>query len=275
MGAPIVKVPPALRLAALPSDAIVRVAKLQSEELRALGFTWNFAPVLDVHSRAENPIIGDRSFGTNSKDAARGALAFARGMAVGGMIACGKHFPGHGDTHTDSHLELPMVEADRGRLDAVELAPFRAAIDAGLPSLMTAHVVYPFLRSEMPATLTRTIATDLLRSELGFRGVLVSDDLEMRAVSDRWGVAESAVLAIEAGCDALLVCSDEALQDGAHEALVRRAEKDSAFRARVFEACARVTAMKKTTPVRPNWDRFCALTSSDEARAVDRLLEGI
>jgi beta-N-acetylhexosaminidase len=272
LGSPVIAVPAARKLGnALSEEEIVEVATLQSAELRALGFTMNYAPVLDIHSRAENPVIGDRSFGTNSEQATRGALAFARGMARGGILACGKHFPGHGDTTKDSHLELPEVAHDRARLEAVELAPFRRAA-AELPALMTAHVRYPAL-DERPATLARSIATELLRDVLGFRGVLISDDLEMKAVADRWGPGEAAVLAVEAGCDALLVCSDAKAQHEAHAALVARAELDATFRARCEEACARVVAMKRSCPPHANLAAFRALVASPEAERVARRLE--
>jgi beta-N-acetylhexosaminidase len=194
-------------------------------------------------------------------------------MKQGGILGCGKHFPGHGDTTTDSHLELPIVDADRARLDAVELAPFRAAIAEGIPALMSAHVVYPALAPSQPATLSRAIATDLLRGELGFQGVLVSDDLEMRAVADRHETGELAVLAIEAGCDLLLVCSGrESAHETAFEALVRRADRDDGFRARCEEACARVLAMKRSCPAKADYAAFLALTTSDEARSASRSL---
>ncbi len=176
-------------------------------------------------------------------------MAFARGLAAAGVAPCGKHFPGHGDTKTDSHLELPRVAHDRARLEAVELAPFRAAA-ADLPAFMSAHVVYDALDS-VPATLSRRIATELLRGELGFRGVLVSDDLEMRAIADTYGAGEAAVLAVEAGCDALLVCSKEDAQVQAVDALTRRAERDATFRARCEEASARVVALRRAFVPRP------------------------
>jgi beta-N-acetylhexosaminidase len=274
LGAPVLALPPALRISALPEEDIARVARLHARELRALGITMNLAPVLDVDTRQESPIIGNRSFGTTPEQATRGALAFLRGMKDGGLLACGKHFPGHGDTRTDSHLELPVVHADRARLDAVELAPFRAAIRAGVDALMTAHVVYPAL-SDRPATLSRAIATDLLREELGFAGVLVSDDLEMRAIAAHHTHGDAAALAIEAGCDLILVCASEDAQVEAHEALVRRAERDGAFRARCEEACSRVLRMKKACIPRPDLEHFRALVRSEEAREAARLLGGV
>jgi beta-N-acetylhexosaminidase len=211
--------------------------------LAALGFSMDYAPVLDVHTRADNPVIGDRAFATEPKLVARAGLAFARGLVSAGVAACAKHFPGHGDTHTDSHLELPRVSHDRARLDAVELLPFRRAARE-VPAIMSAHVVYDAL-DQVPATLSHRIATDVLRGELGFRGVLVSDDLEMRAVSETLDAGEAAVAAIEAGCDALLVCSSEDAQLAACAALVKRAESSATFRVRCEEAHARVMLLRR------------------------------
>jgi len=249
--APALELPPMLRLASTNDEALVEEAGyVSAAELVALGFTMNFAPVLDVHTNEANPIIGDRAFGTEPERAARLALAFARGMAGAGILACGKHFPGHGDTTTDSHLELPVVTHDRDRLHRIELLPFRLAAAASLPALMTAHVRYPAL-DDVPATLSRRIATDLLRGELGYRGVLISDDLEMKAIANRYGYAEAAVLAVDAGCDALLVCSDEAALGLARDGLIARAEKDARFRARCEEAAGRVLAMRRLHAPRP------------------------
>jgi beta-N-acetylhexosaminidase len=210
---------------------------------------WNFAPVLDVHTNPENPVIGNRSFGRTPDAVARQALAFWRGLRGAGLVACGKHYPGHGDTRTDSHHELPVVAHDVDRLRAVELAPFAAAVEAGVEAFMTAHVLYPALDPDRPATLSRRIATDLLRGELGFRGVLVSDDLGMKAVADRYPIEELAVGAIEAGCDHLLVREPVARQQAAFEALVHAAEARSDLRARVEESAARVAALKAACTV--------------------------
>jgi beta-N-acetylhexosaminidase len=211
--------------------------------LAELGFTLDFAPVLDVDSNPDNPVIGDRAFSDDPAAVARLAGAFARGLAAGGVLACGKHFPGHGDTDTDSHLDLPFVRHDAARLRSVELAPF-AALAGELPALMSAHVVYDALDPGVPATLSHRIATELLRGELGFRGVLFSDDLEMRALADRYTVEEAAIGAIAAGCDVLLVCRDAELADRAHEALCREAERSDAFRARCEEAAARSRGLR-------------------------------
>ena len=167
------------------------------------------------------------------------------------MLACGKHFPGHGDTRVDSHLELPVVDHPRPRLDQLELPPFRAAIGAGVAALMSAHVVYSRIDGGVPATLSRSICASLLRAELGFEGVLFSDDLEMKAITARFAIEDAAREAVWAGCDALLVCSDEAAQDRVHEALTRAAEKDAKFRERCREAVTRILRLRRLCPPRP------------------------
>jgi beta-N-acetylhexosaminidase len=228
------------------ADLVARVARVQARELAALGFNVNFAPVLDVDTNPQSPIIGDRAFSSDPDDVAKAGCAYVGALQAEGIAACGKHFPGHGEAAKDSHLELPVVDKTRAELQKVELVPFAAAARARVASMMTAHVVYPALDA-LPATLSRAICTDLLRGELGFEGALFSDDLEMKAI--QLDVEASAVRAVEAGCDLLLVCSDEALQDRAHAALVRRAERDGAFRARCDEAARRASALRR--PIAP------------------------
>jgi beta-N-acetylhexosaminidase len=222
-----------------------QVGRAVGDELRAVGFDIDFAPVLDIHTNPNNPIIGDRAFGREPETVAQRALAFARGLDAAGILACGKHFPGHGDTDTDSHLELPRVDHPWERLERVELAPFRAAAAARLPMIMTAHVVFPVLDPTRPATLSEQVVTGLLREKLGFEGVIVSDDLDMKAIAAHLGAGEAAIRAIRAGCDVLLLCNDLHNQQLAEEALIRECERDSGFRAKVATAAARVRAMKK------------------------------
>jgi beta-N-acetylhexosaminidase len=228
-----------------------QVGRALGDELAALGIGWDFAPVLDVHTNPANPVIGNRAFGTTPEAAAAHALAFWRGLRGAGVVGCGKHFPGHGDTRTDSHHELPVVDHDVARLRAVELAPFAAAAQAGMEAFMTAHVLFPALDPDWPATLSRKILTGVLRGELGFRGVIVSDDLGMKAVADRYPIEDLAVGCIEAGADHLLVREPAGRQIAAHEALVRAAESRADFRARVEESAARVAALKAACRVGP------------------------
>lgn len=248
LGPPVLPLPPMRRIGDLGDlDFARRLAEAQARELRALGFTLSFAPVADVHTRDENPIIGDRAFATTPADVARFGAAWAEGLALGGIASCAKHFPGHGDTDLDSHLALPRVARDKASIVATEIAPFRAlAKHPALASMMTAHVVYDGLDPDRPATLSHAICTDLLRTELGFEGVLFSDDLEMKAIA--MPVGEAAVLAVLAGCDALLVCSRAELAEEAHAALVREAGASPAFRERCERSVARLHAMRHKTP---------------------------
>jgi beta-N-acetylhexosaminidase len=247
--APATMWPPMMSHDGLPPGEDERIAeqvgRAIGEELRALGFDIDFAPVLDVHTNPANPIIGERAFGRDAETAARRALAFARGLDAAGVIACGKHFPGHGDTDTDSHLALPRVDHDWERLDRIELQPFRLAAQANLPMIMTAHVVFAALDATRPATLSEKVVTGLLRNKLGYRGVIVSDDLDMKAIAGQMGVDHAAEQAIRAGCDVLLLCCNEQYQAQAEEALIKAAEVDSDFRRRVGESAARVRAMKQ------------------------------
>ena len=262
LGPPAFQLPPMRRLGDLDDDDLVRrVAEAQARELAALGFTMSFAPVADVHTRDANPIIGDRAFATTPERVTRFAGAFAEGLSRGSVLSCAKHFPGHGDTNVDSHLALPRVERAGADLRAIEIAPFAAlAKHPAIDSMMTAHVVYPALDPERPATLSHAICTDLLRGELGFAGVLFSDDLEMKALT--MPPAESAVAAVLAGCDVLLVCSRADLAAEAHAALVYEAGRSAAFRARCEEAAARALAMRRRVPPRPAADLTSAFTAS-------------
>jgi beta-N-acetylhexosaminidase len=239
------------RFAAPDDEAVAeQVGRAMGDELAALGFDIDFAPVLDVHTNPANPIIGDRAFGTSAEDVARRALAFARGLDAAGILPCGKHFPGHGDTATDSHLELPRIDHGWDRLEAVELLPFRRAAAAGLPMIMTAHVVFAALDPARPATLSEAVMTGLLRERIGFRGVIISDDLDMEAIAAHMGADAAAVAAIRAGCDVLLLCKNEEHQIAAHAALIREAERDSEFRRKVGDAAQRVRALKRTHAAR-------------------------
>jgi beta-N-acetylhexosaminidase len=197
-------VPPnaALLARGAAGDDIAWASRITAERLRALGVDWTFAPVADVHSEPRNPVIGPRAYGTSPSDviaALTGALA---GFAAGGIATCLKHFPGHGDTETDSHLALPVCRASRETLEQRELAPFRAHLDAD--AVMSAHVVYPAFDTDRPATFSRRVIDGLLRGELGFQGVCITDALEMKGASGERPLAEAGRLALEAGCDLLL-----------------------------------------------------------------------
>jgi beta-N-acetylhexosaminidase len=209
LGEPFTPFPPAAAVGATRHpDLAYRVGRAMGQELASVGIDLNFAPVLDVNSNPANPVIGDRAFGSDPALVSEMGVALMRGLHDGGVLSCGKHFPGHGDTEKDSHRELPVVRRSRAELERTELIPFRAAIATGVPMLMTAHVLYPALDPDQPATLSREILTDVLRGELHFDGVVASDDLAMRAIAGHQSIAGAAVSALRAGADALLVCQE-------------------------------------------------------------------
>jgi beta-N-acetylhexosaminidase len=205
--APFTEWPPAMALGRSGDDALAeRFAAALAAELLAVGITLDYAPVLDVHTNPANPVIGDRALAEQADLAARLGAVIVRTMQQAGLAACGKHFPGHGDTSADSHHELPVVEHDRRRLDRIEFVPFRRAIEAHVAAIMTAHVVVPQIDRDRAASFSPAIVDGILKHELGFDGVVISDDLGMKAVSGGAGFAEAAVMAVAAGCDAALLC---------------------------------------------------------------------
>src|SRR6267154_3699476 len=172
-----------------------RFARALAAELKTVGITLDYAPVLDIHTNPKNPVIGDRALAEKATEVARLGAAIVRTLQAEGIAACGKHFPGHGDTSTDSHVELPLVEHPPDRLRRVEFLPFKAAIEAQVATIMTAHVLVPSLDEKRPATLSRRIVYEVLRDELGYDGVILSDDLEMKAIANEYTVPSAAVLA--------------------------------------------------------------------------------
>ena len=178
------------------------VAASIGRDLAAIGVNLDYAPDADVNANPDNPVIGVRSFGADAAVVGRHAAAYVRGLQSTGVAACAKHFPGHGDTGGDSHLGIPLVDFDQAA-EAVHLAPFRAAIEAGAMAVMTAHVLFPRRDADLPATMSHAVLTDLLRRELGFEGLVITDGIDMGAISGRYGVAEGSVKAIAAGADAI------------------------------------------------------------------------
>jgi len=222
------------------------VGRVIAVEARAVGIQFDFAPVVDVNNNPANPIINVRSFGEKAQRVAALGSAFIRGLREHGMLSAAKHFPGHGDTGTDSHIALPLVTATRARLDSVELVPFRAAVREGADAVMTAHLAVTGLSGEgsPPATLSPFVLDTLLRQDLGFRGLVVTDALNMGAIVSRYGASQAAVLALQAGADILLMPADpkgaiDAIVDAVGRGLVSEARLDSSV-ARVLAAKARV-----------------------------------
>lgn len=210
--------------------------------LRSLGFDQNYAPVLDVDSNPNNPVIGDRAFSSNPELVSRLGVMFGKALESVGVAACGKHFPGHGDTEIDSHLALPTIKHPRSRLEALEWVPFLHASKCGLSSIMTAHLVLEAF-DENPSTLSGPVLS-ILRKELGFAGVIVSDDLEMKAIADHFGVAEAAVLAVQAGCDQVLICEHPHLVDEAFRALQRAVHEGQLSAEQIRQSADRVRTLK-------------------------------
>ena len=205
--APFTEWPPMAVLGRSGDPALaLRFAVALAAELRAVGITLDYAPVLDIHTNPHNPVIGDRALASDAAMVGALGSAIVRGLQDHGVAACGKHFPGHGDTSVDSHDELPVVEHAPDRIRRVECVPFQEAIRAGVAFMMTAHLLAPALDEDSPATLSRRIVSGLLREELGFDGVILSDDLEMEALARTHTAPEAAVQAIAAGCDGALVC---------------------------------------------------------------------
>lgn len=239
--------PSAMALGAAKSEIITeKVCETSGLELRAAGINMNLAPVVDVNNNPENPVIGVRSFGEDAKDVARLGAAAIRGYQKH-VAAVAKHFPGHGDTAIDSHHDLPVISHDRGRLERVELVPFREAIAQGVAGIMTSHVAFPAIEHNpgLPATLSYQVLTKLLREELGYGGLILTDCMEMKAIQNTFGTVEAAVMTMEAGADLVLVSQTEELQQKAFDALVAAVKSGRISEDRINESLARVTKAKE------------------------------
>ncbi len=245
------------------SELAHSVGLATARELSAVGINLNFAPVLDVNSNPDNPIIGNRSLGSDPASVTSMGGSWAQGLRDGGVIPCGKHFPGHGDTDRDSHFELPRVDKNLDSLRAVELPPFAHACRNGIESLMTAHVVYRAFDPELPATLSRAIVTQLLRQEIGYGGVVFGDDMEMKAISREFPFEEAVTLSIQAGVDVLLYCHEIEKACRAFDVLCQEGEKRPHLRENIEKSYHRIRSLK---------ERFLAAFTGVESGAVGRLL---
>lgn len=235
------------------SELAYAAAATTAKELAAVGINMNMSPVLDVNSNPSNPVIGDRAFGATPDLVSELGLATVGGLQDNRVVACGKHFPGHGDTMSDSHKELPVVTASRDRLERIEFPPFRRAIDSGVATMMTAHVQYQALDAQRPATLSPTIISKLLRQELYYDGVVLTDDLEMHAIIDHYGIGDAAVLAIQAGCDMPLICKDRNRVITAMQAVTKAVTSSDISPQRLAQSLARIRRLKDRylLPYRP------------------------
>ncbi|EMA05086.1 beta-N-acetylhexosaminidase/glycoside hydrolase family 3 domain-containing protein [Haloarcula vallismortis ATCC 29715] len=270
------QLPSQMLIGACDDDVMARRAGATvGRELRSLGINLNLAPVLDVNNNPDNPVIGVRSFGEDPERVATLGTAMAQGLQSVGVTACGKHFPGHGDTAVDSHLDLPVVAHERSRLERIEFAPFKAAIQSGIDAIMTTHVAFPAITGskELPATMSSAVQTALLRKQLGFDGVLVTDCLEMDAIAEGVGPAEGAVRAIEAGCDIITVSHTLERQRAAIEAVLSAVRSGRLTEERIDRSLYRIRRCKQRrlgeseTVEVPEWRR-CATASKQLAAEI-------
>ena len=243
---PFTSFPTPILLDKIRSEELAReYGRALTAELADVGINMDYAPVLDVHTNPDNPVIGDRAFSSDPEWAARLAGAFLHGCRESGMIPVGKHFPGHGDTHLDSHLDLPTVERSQEELERIELEPFRQTIANGLEAVMTAHVMYPAWDPDHPATFSKTILKTLLRQQLGFEGLIISDDLEMKAVEKYCAFETFAERGVAAGLDVFLVCHNRDKVLGLRDQLIQGVEDNRIDKEKVEASCRRIVELKK------------------------------
>jgi beta-N-acetylhexosaminidase len=270
-GPPVTHLPEAWAIGTTGDPALARAAGgVAGEELLAMGIGVDLAPVLDVNDEPTNPVIGHRAFGADAAVVTEMGLAFAEGVADEGVVPVAKHFPGHGHTTTDSHVELPVVTRDRDDLERIDIAPFRAAINDGIEMVMTAHVVYTALDPDVPATLSRPILTGLLREELGFDGVIVTDSLSMAAVARGQDPGRVALRAVKAGADLVLVQTDVRLVRDALLAAVRSGDLP---RRRLDQSVERILRLKVRHAA--DWERLPDMSTVGSAahqKVVDEIL---
>ncbi|HEX8603506.1 MAG TPA: glycoside hydrolase family 3 protein [Pseudoduganella sp.] len=236
--------------AADDTDLARRTGAAVARAVKALGFNWNFAPVLDLNNNPDNPVIAERSFGAVPERAAELAMAWMEGSHAEGIACCVKHFPGHGDTSVDSHRDLPTVDKPRSELEAFEFAPFRIAAPVA-PAVMTAHIVYPAIDADNPATMSPAILDGILRREWQYEGVIITDGMDMHAIAGRYGVGNAAVRALAAGADMVMALGTPATQDETLDAIAHAIAGGTISRAQVDQRLARLAALAGSYPVAP------------------------
>jgi len=224
--------------------AVETIGFMVALELKSLGINLNHAPVLDVNNNPDNPVIGIRSYSDKPEIVAKMATDYIRGLQKGGVLANAKHFPGHGDTHKDSHLALPSIEHDMDRLNQIELVPFKAAIADGVDSVMTAHIIFKAIDPQHPATLSPSVLTGLLREKLGFEGLILTDSMSMMAIQDHYGIEQGCIMAINAGVDILCLCAERAGQASCYEAVLAAANTGEIPIAKIDTAVERILKYK-------------------------------
>lgn len=231
--------------AAGDEKAALRMGEISGEELRSLGININIAPVVDVNNNPDNPVIGVRSYGDNPVRVARLAVNYISGLQSRGVVATAKHFPGHGDTAVDSHLDLPVVAHAMDRLEKIELYPFKEAINSAVDAIMTAHVIFPAIEDEkLPATLSYKVLTGLLRNTMGFKGLILTDCMEMKAIANYFGTVNAAVLAVKAGADIVCLSHQMEVQAGGFRAIKEAVEKGDISESRIDESVSRILKIK-------------------------------
>ena len=219
--------------------------KVLAAQCAAFGFNLDFSTCLDIWSNPDNTVIGDRAYGSDPDTVTSAGLAVNQGLEQGGVIPVVKHFPGHGDTSTDSHVDLPVVGKTAEELEEFELIPFQAAIDQGTPCVMVAHILMTQIDPDLPASLSPKVVDGLLRQEMGFDGVVCTDDLTMGAISNTYGMGEAAVMAVEAGCDLLLVCHEADNLTAARDALLSAVDAGRISMERLDESVYRILSLKQ------------------------------
>ena len=230
-------------------DKMQEYGRMAGEELHRMGINMNFAPCLDINNNPENPVIGIRSFSDKPEVVAQMGVDYGLGLQSAGVAAVGKHFPGHGDTAVDSHLGLPVINYDRERLGKVELVPFKAAIEKGLASLMSAHILFSSIDdSGLPGTLSPYIINDFLRGELGFGGVVITDSLGMKAVEKKYGTPRSAAMAVKAGADLLCICVGVDIMRDAYKAVLDAVASGEITKEQIDQAVGRILSCKAQYP---------------------------
>ncbi|KAF0123103.1 MAG: beta-N-acetylhexosaminidase [bacterium] len=257
-------------------ELVRNLGRILAREIRSVGINMDLAPVLDVNTNPDNPVIGDRSFGANPSVVSTLGNAFIKGLQENGVIATGKHFPGHGDTDLDSHKQLPVVRHDARRLERVELKPFIEAIEVGLEAIMTAHVLYPAWDIFMFATLSERILKSLLRKKLGFKGLIISDDMEMGAIAKNYPIGEATVNAINAGVDVILIGNNIEKQKNAIQSVFKAINEGKLSEARIEESIKRIIRIKNKylLPYHPaDYDDVKAIVGCREHKeVVDKIL---
>ena len=254
----------------LSTAAAEEQARIFAHELQMVGINWDYAPVLDVDSNPKNPVIGKRSFSSDVAEVCTLGVAFAKSLEANGVLSCGKHVPGHGNTSLDSHVDLPVEDTPLATLREREFKPFKAYAEARLAALMTAHVVYKTLDPNFPATLSEIVLQQIVRSEIKFQGMLVTDDMEMKAIDERYGIEDSTVKAVVAGNDIVLICHTPDKQRRAYAALVAEDKKSRIVSRRIDDALGRIMKAKKRI-VSPPPFTMSSIGADESRRLADKL----